>query len=116
LKPSVGFAQSGAEVYIGYPITGGKAVKKVNRLVPDVTQRIADRGTEVLERHLAAYGVSRAMELPEEGKVRLMRDLQGFSRQELPDGLQMIHPSDIGWRGAIKRAWQFMRGQRRVTR
>jgi hypothetical protein len=85
-------------------------VKKVNRLVPDVQQRLADRGTEVVERHLAAYGVSRAMDLPEEGKVRLMRDLQGFYHEELPEGLQMIDPSDIGWRGALKRVWTFLRG------
>jgi len=91
-------------------------VKKVNRLVPDVSQRVADRGTEVVERHLTTYGVSRASELPEEGRVRLMRDLQGFYRQEFPDGLEMIHPSDIGWRGAIKRAWRYIRGQRRAPR
>jgi len=50
------------------------------------------------------------MDLPEEGKVRLMRDLQGFYYEELPEGLQMIDPSDIGWRGALKRAWTFLRG------
>lgn len=90
-------------------------MKKVNRLVPDVQQRLADQGTEVVERHLAAYGVSRAMDLPEEGKVRLMRDLQGFYQQELPEGLQMIHPSDIGWRGALKQAWNFVSGRRRQS-
>jgi hypothetical protein len=90
-------------------------VKKVNRLVPDVQQRLADRGTEVVERHLAAYGVSRAMDLPEEGKVRLMRDLQGFYQQELPEGLQMIDPSDIGWRGVLKQVWNFVRGNRRQS-
>lgn len=83
-------------------------MKKVNRLVPDVSQRIADRGTELVERHLTAYGVSRASDLPEEGKVRLMRDLQGFYKQEIPEGLQMIDPSDIGWRGAIKRVWRYL--------
>jgi len=91
-------------------------MKKVNRLVPDVSQRVADRGTEVVERHLTAYGVSRASELPEEGKVRLMRDLQGFYKQEFPTGLEMIHPSDIGWRGAIKRLWRFARGSRQPSR
>jgi hypothetical protein len=86
------------------------AVKKVHRFVPDVDQRAADRGTEVVERLLAAYGVSRASDLPEEGKVRLMRELQGFYRAEIPGGLTLLRPSDLGIRGAIKRAW------RRLTR
>jgi hypothetical protein len=96
--------------------TGERAVKKVNRLVPDVQQRVADRGTEVVERHLAAYGVSRAMDLPEEGKIRLMRDLQGFYHQEFPEGMQMIDPSDIGIRGFLKRCWGYVRGARREAR
>ena len=88
-------------------------MKKVNRYVPDVPQRMADRGTEIVERHLAAAGVSRASELPEEGKVRLVRDLQAFYRQELPEGLTMIDPNDVGWRGVIRRCWRFITGQQR---
>lgn len=88
-------------------------MKKVNRYVPDVQQRLADKGTEIVERHLATYGVSRAMDLPEEGKVRLMRELQSFFRQELPEGLEMINPNEVGWRGAIRRAWRFVTGQSR---
>src|SRR5438045_452370 len=42
-------------------------VRKVHRQIPDVPQNVADRGTAVIERHLAAYGVSRARDLPEEG-------------------------------------------------
>lgn len=80
-------------------------MKKVNRYVPDVSQRLGDRGTEVVEKHLAAFGVSRALDLPEEGKVRLMRDLQGFFQQEVPEGLKMLNPSDVGWRGGVKRCW-----------
>jgi hypothetical protein len=80
-------------------------VKKINRYVPDVPQRVADRGTEVVERVLAAYGVSRAADLPEEGKVRLARDLDAFFTRELPEGMSMLDPSDVGWRGAIKRCW-----------
>ncbi|MFN3653289.1 MAG: hypothetical protein ACK47B_27220 [Armatimonadota bacterium] len=86
-------------------------MKKVNRFVPDVQQQVADRGTELVERHLAAYGVSRAADLPEEGKVRLMRDLQRFFDEEYPDGLALLDPSDIGWRGALKRAWLWMTGR-----
>jgi len=88
-------------------------VKKVNRYVPDVPQKIGDRGTEVIERHLAAYGVSRAMDLPEEGKVRLARELQGFFSQELPEGLPLLHPADVGWRGALKRCWLRLTGRGR---
>ncbi len=87
-------------------------MKKVNRYVPDVPQRIADRGTEVVERHLAAYGVSRAADLPEEGKVRLMRELHGFFGRELPEGLAMLDPSEVGWRGALRRLWARLTGRR----
>jgi hypothetical protein len=90
-------------------------VKKVNRYVPDVPQKIADRGTEIVERHLAAYGVSRPGELPEEGKVRLFRDLRGFFDEELPDGLRMLSPADVGWRGALKRFWLRLTGRSRVS-
>ena len=85
-------------------------MKKVNRYVPDVPQKVADRGTEIVEKHLAAYGVSRAADLPEEGKVRLMRDLRGFFDEELPDGLRMLHPSDVGIRGLLKMLWRRLTG------
>src|SRR5436309_10096532 len=39
---------------------GWISVRKVHRQMPDVSQEVADRGTAVIERHLAAYGVSRA--------------------------------------------------------
>ena len=87
-------------------------MKKVYKYVPDVSQRVGDRGTEIVERHLAAYGVSRAADLPEEGKVRLMRDLQGFFNREIPEGLQMLDPTEIGWRGFLKRTWRFLTGRR----
>jgi hypothetical protein len=89
-------------------------MKKVNRYVPDVQQRVADRGTEIVERHLAAYGVSRAVELPEEGKVRLARELRAFFDREIPEGLTMLDPSDVGWRGAVKRWWRSL-FQRRTS-
>jgi hypothetical protein len=87
-------------------------VKKVNRYVPDVSQRVADRGTEVVERHLAAYGVSRAADLPEEGKVKLVREMQFFFQREIPEGLQMLDPSEVGWRGFFMRAWRRLTGWR----
>jgi hypothetical protein len=87
-------------------------VKKVHRYVPDVPQRVGDRGTEIVERHLAAYGVSRAMDLPEEGKVRLVHELQNFFNRDIPEGLAMLDPSDVGWRGSLKRVWRALTGRR----
>jgi hypothetical protein len=87
-------------------------MKKVNRYVPDVPQRVADRGTEIVERHLAAYGVSRAMDLPEEGKVKLLRDLQAFFGREIPEGLELLDPREVGWRGALRRFWRAVTGRR----
>ena len=84
-------------------------MKKVNRYVPDVPQRIGDRGTEVIERHLAANGVSRAAELSEEAKVRLLREMRAFYNQELPEGLTMLDPRDMGIRGVLRRFWRFVR-------
>jgi len=77
-------------------------MKKVNRHLPDVPQVVADRGTEILERHFNAYGVKRATDLPEEGKVRLYRDLQHFFGAELPDGPEP-HSSPTWWTRAA--AW-----------
>src|SRR5207249_1358056 len=82
------------------PSLGGSAiVRKVNRRQPDVPQRTADRGTDVIERHLAAYGVSRARELPEEGKVYLYRELSQFFSEELPQGVPAPERETRGWRG-----------------
>jgi hypothetical protein len=61
-------------------------VKKVHRHVPDVPQVVADRGTEIIERCFQAYGVKRAADLPEEGKVRLFREMQQFLAAEVPGG------------------------------
>jgi hypothetical protein len=32
-----------------------------------------------------------------------MRELNGFFARELPEGMMMLDPSDVGWRGAMKR-------------
>ena len=61
-------------------------MKKINRHVPDVSQGIADRGTEIIERHFNAYGVKRASELPEEGKVRLFRRCSSTTPRKCPGG------------------------------
>ena len=60
-------------------------MRKIYQSVPDVPQAIANRAIDIIERHLTSNGVKRAEELPEEGKVRLMREVQHFLQSELPD-------------------------------
>jgi hypothetical protein len=79
-------------------------VKKVHRHVPDVPQNVADRGTEIVERHFQAYGVKRAMDLPEEGKVHLLREMRGFFATELPRHGESAMP-----RSAAIRWWERVR-------
>jgi hypothetical protein len=68
-------------------------MKKVSRHVPDIPQGIADRGTEIIERQFNAYGVKRASDLPEEGKVRLHREMQQYFAAEMPGGLETKPPA-----------------------
>ena len=60
-------------------------MRKIYQSVPDVPQAIANKAIDIVERHITSSGVRRAEELPEEGKVRLMRELQHFLQSELPD-------------------------------
>jgi hypothetical protein len=84
-------------------------MKKINRHVPDVSQGIADRGTEIIERHFNAYGVKRASELPEEGKVRLFREMQQYYAAEMPGGLD-VRPPAPWWARAGNWARRFFSG------
>jgi hypothetical protein len=59
-------------------------MRKIYQAVPDVPQVVANKAIEIVERHLNALGVRRAEELPEENKVRLMRELQVFFMSEFP--------------------------------
>jgi hypothetical protein len=79
-------------------------VKKVHRHVPDVPQNIGDRGTEIVERHFQAYGVKRAVDLPEEGKVHLLREMRGFFASELPNSGEATTP-----RSSLARWWDGVR-------
>jgi hypothetical protein len=83
-------------------------VKKVHRHVPDVPQSIGDRGTEIVERHFQAYGVKRAMDLPEEGKVHLMREMRSFFAAELPGQSEITVPRSgiAGWWERVCRFFQ----------
>jgi hypothetical protein len=80
-------------------------VKKVHRHVPDVPQSIGDRGAEIVERHFQAYGVKRAMDLPEEGKVHLLREMRNFFATELPSQQEVVAPRSLfgRWRERVRR-------------
>jgi hypothetical protein len=84
-------------------------MKKIHRHVPDVPQSVADRGTEIIERHFQAYGVKRASDLPEEGKVHLYREMQHFLAVELPKGVAEKAPRS-GWGQWIERLKAFFNG------
>jgi hypothetical protein len=84
-------------------------MRKVHNQYPDVSQAIGDRGTAVVQRCFEAYGVTRAMDLPDEGKVRLVRDLRGFFSVEIPEGVKPLEPWEYGWRGALHRFWTALR-------
>jgi hypothetical protein len=53
-------------------------MKKLYADAPDVPQGVANRGVRIIERHLRLHKVERAKDLPEEAKVRLLRDLREF--------------------------------------
>ena len=91
-------------------------MKKVYQHLPDVPAAVGERGAEIIERCLNAYGVARAEDLPEEGKVRLLRDLQGFFDAELPEGLKPMDRWEYGWRGALRRVWITLAGPNRGSR
>lgn len=58
-------------------------MRKIYQSAPDVPQAIANKAIDMIERHLASNGVRRAKDLPEESKVRLLRELDSFFRSEL---------------------------------
>lgn len=79
-------------------------MKKVHRHVPDVPQSVGDRGAEIVERHFQAYGVKRAADLPEEGKVHLLREMRNFFATELPRHGEAAAP-----RAPLARWWDRVR-------
>jgi len=85
-------------------------MKKINRHVADVSQGIADRGTEIIERHFNAYGVKRASDLPEEGKVRLYREMQHYFAIEMPAGASPRPPTPW-WVSVATRIRSFFTGE-----
>jgi len=61
-------------------------MKKLFPDTPDVPQGVANRGVRIIEKHLRQHKVDRARDLPEEAKVRLLRDLQAFFDSEMGEG------------------------------
>lgn len=53
-------------------------MKKLFADAPDVPQGVANRGVRIIEKHLRVHKVERARDLPEEAKIRLLRDLREF--------------------------------------
>lgn len=89
-------------------------MRKIYQSVPDVPQAIANKAIDIVERHFTASGVRRAEELPEENKVRLMREIQHFLQSELPDlkerngewGYDWSTRQGGGFRGSVVRWFQ----------
>ncbi|MDH7481260.1 MAG: hypothetical protein QHH26_04680 [Armatimonadota bacterium] len=63
-------------------------MRKIFQFAPDVPQSVANKAIEIIERQFAAYGVKRAEDLPEESKVRLLRELQAFFADEFPPDIR----------------------------
>lgn len=61
-------------------------------------QGVANRGVRIIEKHLRMHRVDRAKDLPEEAKVRLLRDLKTFFESEKHDG-GTKHRAGAGTRG-----------------
>lgn len=56
----------------------GFPMKKMFPESPDVAQGTANRGVRIIEKHLRLHRVERVKDLPEEAKIRLLRDLKSF--------------------------------------
>ena len=61
-------------------------MKKLFADTPDVPQGVANRAVRIIEKHLRQHKVDRAKDLPEEAKIRLLRDLRFFFESEMGDG------------------------------
>lgn len=82
-------------------------MKKLFPETPDVPQGVANRGVRIIEKHLRMHKVDRAKDLPEEAKVRLLRDLRIFFESEGRDKTSKTGPKG-GQRGFWARLWERM--------
>lgn len=76
-------------------------MRKVFPRMPDVDQSIADEATDLIHQHLEAYGVGRAADLPEEGKVALSRALSARLAAALPEDQMPCDLRATGWRASL---------------
>jgi len=83
-------------------------LRKIFQSVPDVPQVVANKAIEIVERHLSASEVRRAEELPEETKVRLMRDLRNFFMSEVPHVRGMEGELIFDWSSRSGGTWSAM--------
>lgn len=68
---------------------------RVHRELLPVSQEVANAVTKHLAALLESYGVSRANDLPEEGKIKLLRAARAIKDELLPDGLKPVHPRSL---------------------
>ena len=61
-------------------------MKKLFLDAPEVPQSTANRAVRIVEKHLRVHRVDRARDLPEEAKVRLLRDLRVLFEADLGEG------------------------------
>ncbi|MEN6370521.1 MAG: hypothetical protein ABFD64_00770 [Armatimonadota bacterium] len=78
-------------------------MKKLFPDTPDVPQGVANRGVRIIEKHLRMHKVDRARDLPEEAKVRLLRDLRAFFDSEMGEGSK--GGANAAERGFWSRLW-----------
>lgn len=78
-------------------------MRKIYQSAPDVPQGIANKATDIIERHFAASGVRRADDLPEENKIHLLRELQRLFSTDLQ--VAMSRESEAG------HIWSSQRGR-----
>lgn len=81
-------------------------MKKLFPDAPDVPQGVANRGVRIIEKHLRMHKVDRAKDLPEEAKVRLLRDLRTFFESEMGEGTK--GGASSAERGFWSRLWSRM--------
>ena len=58
-------------------------MKKLFPKIPDVPQSVANGAVRIIERHFKTHRVTRAVDLSDEARVRLHRDLREFFNTEI---------------------------------
>ncbi len=71
-------------------------MKRKHREYEEVSQLVADEETMYMHNFLHRHGVARFGDLPEEAKVRLVREVQGRRALRIPKGLRRMTLSERG--------------------